>query len=290
MMGVQGAMAEEVNNRIQKASGELVDKYASGKGGEEDRSIVDGPTGGAYKEKYRAEQRAKKLLREKNNQEGDNTHQKKRSDDSDNEDDDDGDEDIELRRIREMRLRVIKDQQREKIENVGKGHGQYREITQDEFLNEMISSKIVVCHFYHAEFARCAIIDHHIQKLVQRHVETKFVKINAEKAPFFVSKLSIRSMPTLVIFYDGIAADKIIGFEGLSDKMPEGKEDEWPTILLARLLGSKDAINREAIVDDDGIETAMKAKMEDMRRSAFVGMQTKAQMMDDEDDYDMSDV
>jgi hypothetical protein len=189
MMGVQGAMAEEVNNRIQKASGELVDKYASGKGGEEDRSIVDGPTGGAYKEKYRAEQRAKKLLREKNNQEGDNTHQKKRSDDSDNEDDDDGDEDIELRRIREMRLRVIKDQQREKIENVGKGHGQYREITQDEFLNEMISSKIVVCHFYHAEFARCAIIDHHIQKLVQRHVETKFVKINAEKAPFFVSKV-----------------------------------------------------------------------------------------------------
>lgn len=191
MMGVQGAMAEEVNNRIQKATGELVDKYASGKGGEEDRSIVDGPTGGAYKEKYRAEQRAKKALREKNNQEGNNTQQKKTNNESDNEDDDDddADEDIELRRIRTNRLRVIKNLQREKVENIGKGHGQYREITQDEFLNEMISSKIVVCHFYHADFARCKIIDHHIQKLVQRHVETKFVKINAEKAPFFVSKV-----------------------------------------------------------------------------------------------------
>ena len=52
----------------------------------------------------------------------------------------------------------------------------------------------------------------------------------------------IRTMPTLVIFYDGVAVDKIIGFEGLADKMPEGREDEWPTIILARLLGEKDAI------------------------------------------------
>ena len=71
----------------------------------------------------------------------------------------------------------------------------------------------------------------------------------------------IRTMPTLVIFYDGVAVDKIIGFEGLADKMPEGREDEWPTIILARLLGEKDAINRELIVDDDGVEMAFKAKM-----------------------------
>lgn len=51
-----------------------------------------------------------------------------------------------------------------------------------------------------------------------------------------------------------------------------GKEDEWPTIKLARLLGSKDAINRENIIDDDGVEIALKTKMDDMRKSAFVGM------------------
>ena len=100
----------------------------------------------------------------------------------------------------------------------------------------------------------------------------------------------IRTMPTLVIFYDGVAVDKIIGFEGLADKMPEGKEDEWPTIILARLLGEKDAINRELIVDDDGVEMAFKARMEDMRKSAFVGMQTQAQIMDEEDDYNLDDI
>lgn len=185
-------MAEEVNNRLRKATGELVDKYASGKGGEEDQSIVDGPTGAAYKEKNLAEQRAKKQSKAKKAQsESENAKQKTNHDaDNDDEDDDgDADEDNELRRIREQRLRQIRDAQREKLENIGKGHGQYREITQDEFLNEMITSRKVVCHFYHSEFARCAVIDHHIQKLVQRHVETKFVKINAEKAPFFVSKV-----------------------------------------------------------------------------------------------------
>jgi hypothetical protein len=33
-------------------------------------------------------------------------------------------------------------------------------------------------------------------------------------------------MPTVVIFRDGVAIDKIIGFDGLADGMPEGKEDE----------------------------------------------------------------
>ena len=87
-----------------------------------------------------------------------------------------------------------------------------------------------------------------------------------------------------MIFYDGVAVDKISRFEVLAEKMPEGSEDEWPTIILAWLLGEKDAINRELIVDDNGVKMAFKAKMEDVRKSAFVGMQTQAQIMDEEDD------
>ena len=97
-------------------------------------------------------------------------------------------------------------------------------------------------------------------------------------------------MPTLVIFDDGVAVDKIIGFEGLADKMPEGKEDEWPTIILARLLGQKNGIKKESIVDDDGVEAAFKEKMENLRKKAFVGNQSLAQIIDEEDDYNMDDV
>jgi chromatin remodeling complex protein RSC6 len=194
MMGVQGAMAEEVQNRMRKATGEIGDKYAAGHGGRDDNSDTTGPTGATYKEKDLAERKARKLAKAKKAAESGKPQQKAEGEnDEEGDDGSDEDEDNDLRRIRAQRLKQIRNAQNEKLENMGKGHGQYREITQDEFLNEMVSSRKVVCHFYHAEFTRCAVIDHHIQKLVQRHVETKFVKINAEKAPFFVSKVMLTS-------------------------------------------------------------------------------------------------
>ena len=47
-------------------------------------------------------------------------------------------------------------------------------------------------------------------------------------------QLKVRMMPTVVIFNVGVAVDKIIGFEGMGDRMPEGQEDSFPTIFLAR--------------------------------------------------------
>jgi hypothetical protein len=90
-------------------------------------------------------------------------------------------------------------------------------------------------------------------------------------------------MPTLVLFVDGIAGEKIIGFDGLSDRMPEGKEDEWPTIFLARLLGEKQIISKEVIVDDDDIERTMLAKAEAMRKQAYM-----TAMLDE--DFDLEDM
>ena len=43
-----------------------------------------------------------------------------------------------------------------------------------------------------------------------------FLYINAEKAPFFVEKLHVRTLPTLCLFIDGKMKDKLVGFEGLS--------------------------------------------------------------------------
>jgi hypothetical protein len=41
--------------------------------------------------------------------------------------------------------------------------------------------------------------------------------------------------------------------------MPEGKEDEWPTITLARLMAKCLIIDTEKIVDEEGIEEAKKS-------------------------------
>lgn len=108
--------------------------------------------------------------------------------------------------------------------------GDYREIMQDEFLPEVTSHKLVICHFYHQEFQRCRVIDQHLQQISQTHPETKFLRINAEKAPFFVARLAVKVLPTVVIFLNGVAVDRIVGFEGIST------EDNFPTMALTRRL------------------------------------------------------
>ena len=142
--------------------------------------------------------------------------------------DDEGDK--ILAGIKAKRLKEIKQEAKEIIENKAKGHGQYTEITQDEFLPIVTGSKRVVCHFYHSDFERCKIIDMHLREIAKEHIETRFVNINVEKAPFFIKKLQIKVLPTIILFTDGLAEDRIVGFEEL------GGEDEFETIILTRRL------------------------------------------------------
>jgi thioredoxin-like negative regulator of GroEL len=284
---MQGAIANEVNSRMENAAQELAAKYAAGKGGEDYSET--GPTGAAYKEKNANEALKKKdeMIRRAAVEEQENS---KRTENLDSDDDEeDGDADHEVRRLRTARLKQMKQDSRERMENLGKGHGQYRNVVQDEFLAEVTSSERVVVHFYHQDFERCKVMDMHLAKLAARHVETKFIKIDADKAPFFVEKLHIRMMPTLVQFIDGVARGKQVGFEGLADQMPDDKADEWPTIYLARILAKNTMINKEAVVDDDGVEAAAKAKLDAMRKQAYVGMPSSVFEMD-EDDLDMDNI
>jgi len=145
----------------------------------------------------------------------------------------DGDDDPELRAIRERRLKQMKRAQEKKRQAKLAGHGQYIEITEDDFLKEVTGSKHVICHFYHNDFEKCKVMDKHLSKLAPLFMETKFIKLNAEKAPFFVTKLSIRTLPTLIRFTDGVAdhSKRITGFEGLL-----GSED-FHTGALAESIG-----------------------------------------------------
>lgn len=270
-------VANEVNNRMAGALDDLQAKYAAGLGGTD--GSANGPTGEAYKKAQAEKSRLKKQKAEAENQ----VETEELMDDPDQLEEGGDDDDYELRLLREKRLKEIRTAELQRLENLAKGHGQYREIVQDEFLTEVTGSFHVICHFYHKEFPRCKIMDKHLEKLCQRHVEAKFIYINAEKAPFFVEKLKIRTMPTLVFFEDGVAIGKQIGFEGLSDGLPEGQEDEWRTIQLARVLGKNRMIDVSKIIDDDEEQSRAQATFEERRKAAFVSY-------NDEDlDLDASD-
>ena len=103
------------------------------------------------------------------------------------------------------------------------------QINQDEFLNYVTKLKYTVVHFFHKEFQRCQIMDKHLKILCEQFPNTQFLAVNAEKTPFFVQRLGIRTLPTLCIFVDGVLKDKVLGFQGLSG-------DEFLTYELAAKL------------------------------------------------------
>lgn len=78
-------------------------------------------------------------------------------------------------------------------------------------------------------------MDKHLKILSHQFPNTQFLYIDAEKAPFFVQRLNIRTLPTLCIFIDGVMKDKVLGFDGLSG-------DEFLTYELAARLAQTGVI------------------------------------------------
>jgi hypothetical protein len=139
----------------------------------------------------------------------------------------DDDDDEEFMALRNQRMQGIKKQTEKMAEWNAKGHGTYREITQDEFFNTVVREKggsdMVVVHFYHREFPRCLIIDKHLERLCQQMLPIKFVKCNVEKSPFLTEKLRVNVLPCCVLFVNDVACDRIVGFDGL--EMTEKQDD-----------------------------------------------------------------
>ncbi|GAB2226919.1 hypothetical protein Droror1_Dr00008717 [Drosera rotundifolia] len=124
----------------------------------------------------------------------------------------------------EVDLDELMDKEAEKREaKVRQGHGEYREVTEGEFLGEVTTSDLAICHFYHKGFYRCKIMDKHLKSLAPKYIDTKFIKLDAENAPFFVSKLSVKTLPCVIFFRKGIAFERLIGFQDLG-----GKDDFSP--------------------------------------------------------------
>jgi thioredoxin-like negative regulator of GroEL len=80
------------------------------------------------------------------------------------------------------------------------GHGSYDEIEERDFFQHAHRSSRIVLHFCRPQTERCALLDKHLHALAERHCETRFVKLNAEKAPFLAARLKIKMLPTLVLF------------------------------------------------------------------------------------------
>ena len=101
-------------------------------------------------------------------------------------------------------------------------------------------------HFYHRDFQRCLIMNSHMevrtfwlasrrhfllcanikQKIAEKYFSTRFLKVFVENVPWLVEKLSIKVLPCVICFVDGVTKDRLVGFEEL------GNSDSFDTATL----------------------------------------------------------
>ncbi|EOX90992.1 Phosducin-like protein 3 isoform 1 [Theobroma cacao] len=154
-------------------------------------------------------------------------------------------DDPELEKLHADRIAALKKEAEKREALKRQGHGEYREISEGDFLGEVTGTEKVICHFYHKEFYRCKIIDKHLKSLALKHLDTKFIKLDAENAPFFVTKLAVQTLPCVIIFRKGIAVDRLVGFQDL------GGKDDFGTRTLEVVLIKKGIISEKKSDEDD---------------------------------------
>lgn len=136
--------------------------------------------------------------------------------------------------IREQGLSIIK-QEVERVRRMQESnHGTYSEIMDEkEVIRTSANEPRCVIHFYHTNFKRCEIMDQHLARLAPKYFSTRFIRVFVENVPWLVEKLSIKVLPCVIMFVDGVTKDRLVGFEEL------GNVDTFETAALElRLLQS----------------------------------------------------
>lgn len=154
-------------------------------------------------------------------------------------------DDEELRKWREKKLQELKKKAELKKDGV------YLEITEKDFLPTVLKSDCVVCHFYEQNFKRCEILDKHLIRLANIHLTTKFIKVEAKNCPFFIDKLHIKVLPSLVLFIGGVAVHTSIGFEDFGNRDDFRTKDLEKFLYKMKLLRTMEYSEDEEEISDD---------------------------------------
>ena len=128
-----------------------------------------------------------------------------------------------------------------------------------------------------ASAVRARILDKHLSLLAKKFFTTRFFKVHAPDAPFFVHKLGVQVLPCLIMFLDGKAYDRIVGFEEF------GRRDDFNTGLLEQRLLAAGAVQPRERDGDDSDDGGARA---DAAARRARGMRQGGALQRGEDDED----
>mmetsp|Transcript_20468 Transcript_20468/g.28571 ORF Transcript_20468/g.28571 Transcript_20468/m.28571 type:complete len:253 (+) Transcript_20468:48-806(+) len=195
----------------------------------------------------------------------------------------------DLEGIRRKRMLEMKRKQEKMAEWRSQGHGTYNEIgDQKDWFEEVKRSERVITLFYrnttNDSNKYTQILDKHMQQLAQKHMEARFIKINAEKAPFLAERLNIVLLPTVLCTKNNYTHDRIEGFD------PLGGTENFSTQTLRARLGQKGCIDYDPLVDKPlNPEKELYNTAKSNKSGKAIYASKLAQLKDDDDWDDISD-
>ncbi len=87
-------------------------------------------------------------------------------------------------------------------------------IYQEEFAEKVINSPITVVVDFFADWCGpCKMLSPVLEKLSAVNPDVKFYKVNIDENPAISDEFEVQSIPNIVIFKNGQAVDRSIGFK-----------------------------------------------------------------------------
>jgi len=106
-------------------------------------------------------------------------------------------------RIRANRMAEMKKKQAEQQGNMAIGHGKLTKINdQQEFFGASKLSNRLICIFTRNSNKYGKAMLEHAELLASKHLEARFIWVDAENAPFLTDRLNIYMLPTIVCIMD----------------------------------------------------------------------------------------
>jgi len=91
------------------------------------------------------------------------------------------------------------------------------EIKDNEFEEVIKKDKKVIIDCYAVWCGPCKMISPIIDELASELSDCKFYKLNVDESEVVTSKYDIMSIPTILIFEDGILKNKVVGLRSKSE-------------------------------------------------------------------------
>lgn len=86
-------------------------------------------------------------------------------------------------------------------------------ITENNFEQEVLrSDKKVIVDFWATWCGPCKMIAPILEELSNEHPEVTFAKVNVDEQAALCIKFKVVSIPTLIVFENGEAIDKVVGY------------------------------------------------------------------------------